>query len=139
MFAGASEAAGESGHFPAVFRNPSGGRQVLPGQPQRRPCPQRAAGLLPEGTRRTQYSPAPFTVHVHTFRSSAFLQPFLPCVLCPGAHACGLRQLAGHPAVRDGHPSGALRHRHHGEERRDAQSSPQRSVCTHNNTASCIL
>lgn len=61
-------------------------------------------------------SPVLFTVHVeadslrqghtdtykHTCSATVHL---CLCVLCPGAHACGLSQLAGHPAVRDGHPS----------------------------------
>lgn len=62
FLAGASEAAGESGHFPAVLWDPSGGRQVFPGQPQRRPRPQRAAGVLPKGTVPDTHSPVLLTV-----------------------------------------------------------------------------
>lgn len=54
FFVGTTEAAGESRNFPPVVRNPSGGRQVLPGEPKRRPGPQRAARLLPEGIAQTQ-------------------------------------------------------------------------------------
>lgn len=54
FFLATSEAAGESRNFSPVIRNPSGGRQVLPGQPKRRPGAQRAAGLLPKGKAQTQ-------------------------------------------------------------------------------------
>lgn len=46
---GASETAGEHGHLPGDIGDQSEGRQVFPGQPERRPRPERAAGLLPEG------------------------------------------------------------------------------------------
>lgn len=47
---GASETAGEHGHLPGDVRDQSERRQVLPGQPERRPCPERAPRLLPEGS-----------------------------------------------------------------------------------------
>lgn len=49
---GASETAGEHGHLPGDVGDQSEGRQVFPGQPERRPRPERAAGLLPEGSPR---------------------------------------------------------------------------------------
>ena len=74
--------------------------------------------------------------HTHTAQccSPVLTHVLFICVTasppCPGAHTCGLGQLAGHPAVRDGHPRRALRHRHHREQRRGAHASPQRSVST---------
>lgn len=67
FFLGTPEAAGESRNFSPVIRNPSGGRQVLPGQPKRRPGAQRAAGLLPKGKAQTQSRLSPVLQQLHLF------------------------------------------------------------------------
>ena len=85
---GEAEGTGGHGHIGAGLWHRSAGGQVLPGQPQRRPNPQRAAGLLPQGAHGPA-SPA------HT----------LPLCVSPGedqdwASRCG--PTPGHPAARAG-------------------------------------
>lgn len=46
---GETAAAGKHGNLPGDLWHQGGGRQVLPRQPERRPCPQRASGLLFKG------------------------------------------------------------------------------------------